>query len=389
MSLSVLAQRALDLSSNGLERRLRTLTSPVGPVVRTTDGPKLLFCSNDYLGLAGDPALARLFAEKALELGCGAAGSRLVCGNTASHDALEAELAAFLGTEAAVIFPSGYQANLGAIGALTETQDVIFSDELCHASIIDGCRLSRAKVRVFPHRDLAALERALAESTEKGLRLVVTDAVFSMDGDVAPVRDIQSLCERYGAVLYVDEAHSLGIVGPRGAGLCAAQSLPPEAVLRIGTFGKALGLCGAFLACGNDAARLVRSRGRSQMYSTAAPPLLIEAVRAALRISSLADERRAALHGNIAKWRELAHQASLPILASDTPIQPVLIGDEKTTMEVSAQLWQRGVFVQGIRPPTVPAGTSRLRITITAAHHAEHIERLVTALSAVLLLTSR
>lgn len=350
----------------------------------TPEGHKLLFCSNDYLGLAGDKALCRALANAALEVGAGAAGSRLVCGNTLAHEALEAELAAFLGEQAAVVFPSGYQANLGALGALTQPGDVIFSDELCHASLIDGCRLSRARVCVFPHRDVDALEAALVDSEESGLRLVITDAVFSMDGDLAPVRELQNVCQRRGALLYVDEAHALGILGPKGAGLCADRGLLPGSMLRMGTLGKSLGLSGAFVTCTEHVARLLRSRGRSQMYSTSMPPAIAEAARVALHLASLADDRRAALEHNIEEWKGLASQANIALVPSTTPIQPVIIGSDRATMEVSERLWRQGIFVQGIRPPTVPPGTSRLRITVTAAHTSEHLERLAQALAQAL-----
>jgi 8-amino-7-oxononanoate synthase len=381
MGAHILEQRAAQLAQSGLERRLRTVSSAIGPHVETPEGRKLLFCSNDYLGLAGDAALRRLLANAAVELGAGASGSRLVCGNTEAHEALEAELADFLGEGAAVLFPSGYQANLGALSALTQPGDVIFSDELCHASIIDGCRLSRARVCVFPHRDIDALESAMAESKESGLRLVVTDAVFSMDGDLAPVRELHHVCERHGGLLYVDEAHALGILGPKGAGLCADQGLMPGSILRMGTLGKSLGLSGAFIACAENVARLLRSRARSQMYSTAMPPALIEAARGALRLVSLADDRRAALERNIEEWKRLAAQVNMALVPSTTPIQPVIIGSDSATMEVSERLWRQGIFVQGIRPPTVPPGTSRLRITVTAAHKSEHLEQLAEALA--------
>lgn len=385
MSHTLLSKRAAMLAQSGLERQLRTVTSAIGPEVQTADGLKLLFCSNDYLGFAGDQSLRQRLADAALDLGAGSAGSRLVCGNTGAHDELEQELAAFFGSGRAVLFPSGYQANLGALGALTQAGDVIFSDELCHASIIDGCRLSRARVEVFPHGDVDTLDRLMRDAADPGLRLVVTDSVFSMDGDIAPLRALFEACERHGGLLYIDEAHSFGVIGPAGRGVAADVGLPASSVLRVGTLGKSLGLSGAFLLCGEDEARLVRSCGRSQMYSTAAPPALVQAARTALRLSAAADDRREVLRRNIELWRGLASEAGLPLIASTTPIQPVMVGDARKVMAVSESLWRSGVFVQGIRPPTVPVGTARLRITLTATHEPRHIERLVRELRVALL----
>jgi len=363
---------------------MRVIRSAPGPVVETPDGPKLCFCSNDYLGLAADPRVAEAIRSGVDRWGAGAASSRLVAGNTAAHAELEERLAEFAGTEAAVLFPTGFQASLGALTALTDEGDIVLSDELNHASLVDGCRLSRARVLVFRHLDAEHLEQRLRESAGPGLRLIVTDAVFSMDGDIAPLAEICRLADRHGAHVLLDEAHALGVLGPGGRGLAASLGLGERVALRAFTFGKALGVSGAAVACDSSAARLLASRARSLLYTTAPPPHLCEALLAALSLAEAADARRERLGANVARFRELAAAAGIPLGNSSTPIQPVPVGDARRVMRVSESLWDSGVFVQGIRPPTVPAGTSRLRVTLTAAHEPEHIGRLVAALSAAL-----
>jgi 8-amino-7-oxononanoate synthase len=376
--------RLVALTEQGLERRMRVLGSPPGPVVETPDGPKLGFCSNDYLGLAADPRLGEAAKRGIDRWGVGSASSRLVAGNTTVHAEFEERLAEFAGTESAVLFPTGFQAGLGALTALTAEGDTVLSDELVHASLVDGCRLSRARVRTWRHLDAEHLEQLLRESAGPGLRLIVTDAVFSMDGDLAPLEELCRLADRHDARVLVDEAHAVGVLGPGGRGLAASLGLGERVALRTFTFGKALGVCGAAVACDAVAARLLVSRARSLLYTTATPPHLCEALLTALSLAEAADARRERLCANVALFRELCAAAGIPLGDSSTPIQPVPVGEARRTMEISARLWDDGVFVQGIRPPTVPAGTSRLRVTLTAAHEPEHIERLVTALARAL-----
>ncbi len=373
--------RLVALSEQSLERRLRTIESAPGPVVETPDGPKLCFSSNDYLGLAADPRVAEAVKRGVDRWGAGSASSRLVAGNTSVHAELEECLAAFAGTEAAVLFPSGYQANIGALTALTTEGDTIFSDELVHASLVDGCRLSRARIRVFRHRDTAHLEQLLREAAGPGLKLIVTDAVFSMDGDIAPLEGFCRLADRHDARVFVDEAHALGVMGPGGRGLGAALGIGDRVAISTFTFGKALGVCGAAVACDATAARLLVSSARSLLYTTAPPAHLCEALLTSLSLTEAADARRERLAANVTLFRELAGRAGIPLVGSSTPIQPVHVGDAHRVMRVSRHLWEAGVFVQGIRPPTVPEGTSRLRVTLTAAHEPAHVERLVEALA--------
>jgi 8-amino-7-oxononanoate synthase len=363
---------------------MRVIGSAPGPVVETPQGTKLCFCSNDYLGLAADPRLVEAVKRGADRWGAGSASSRLVAGNTAVHAEFEGCLAAFAGTEAAVLFPSGFQANLGALTALTDGGDTIISDELVHASLVDGCRLSRAAVRIWRHRDTAHLEQLLRESAGPGLRLIVTDAVFSMDGDLAPLEQICRLADRHDARIFLDEAHALGVMGPGGRGLAAQLGLSDRIAVSSYPLGKALGVSGACVACDATAARLLVSRARSLIYTTAAPAHLCEALLTALSLTEAADARRERLGANVALFRALAGRAGIPLADSATAIQPVPVGDTHRVMRVSERLWDDGVFVQGIRPPTVPEGTSRLRVTLTAAHEPAHVEQLVEALTRAL-----
>lgn len=374
-------QTTLDgLREKGLERLLRTVDGPAGPRVETTDGPKLLFCSNDYLGLAAHPALVESLCNAARRCGVGAASSRLVSGNHRLHGELEERLAAFVDAEDAVLFPSGYQANVGALSALVERGDVIFSDELVHASIVDGCRLSRAEVNIFRHRDTKHLEALLDEDRSAGRRIIVTDAVFSMDGDRAPLTALCRLADKYKALVYLDEAHSLGVLGPGGRGLAVAEELSDRVAVRVGTLGKAFGVSGAFIACDRVAARVLRSRARSLMYTTAAPPPLAAAAITAVDLVLAADDARKKLLSNVSMLRSRAKKIGLELSESHSPIQPIIIGAAEHAVEISNRLWDEGIFVQAIRPPTVPPGTSRLRITLSAAHNEEDIDRLVTTL---------
>jgi 8-amino-7-oxononanoate synthase len=384
MTGSLWKNRLDALASHHLVRKMRVVDGPVGPVVNTPEGSKLGFCSNDYLGLANDPALKKAIADAALKWGAGAGASRLVSGNTSAHEQLQKMLANYMETEDAVVFPSGYQANVGGLTALTEKGDVIFSDELVHASLIDGCRLSQAEIKIYRHRDTEHLNRLLTKETGPGIKLVVTDAVFSMDGDLAPLEEIAKVADRHGALVYVDEAHSLGVMGPQGRGLTTQLGLSGRIAVRIGTFGKAFGVCGACVACSGIAGSLLRSRARSLLYTTASPAHLVEAIRVSVDLVRNGDKQRKALRDNIALFKKLAREKELPLVESDTPIQPVMIGETARVMAISDALWQQGLFVQGIRPPTVPEGTSRLRVTLTAAHEQAHITELAVALAAAL-----
>jgi 8-amino-7-oxononanoate synthase len=357
-------------------RGARVVDGAQGPHVMLDGARVLNLASNDYLGLAGDGRLARAAAGALAEVGVGAGASRLIVGNHRAHVALEAAVADWMRCSGARLFNSGYAANTGVLGALARPGDAIFSDELNHASIIDGCRLSRAEVVVFPHRDLAALASALARSTHRR-RLVVSESLFSMDGDLADVPGLAALCARYDAALVLDEAHAIGVLGPEGRGLAAAQGVVPDVV--IGTFGKALGTYGAFAATTRAVADLLWNRARPFVFSTAMPPAVAAATLASLEIvrGAEGEARRRALGAHARRLRVGVPAAGG---ASESPIAPIVVGNDQRVMALSERLLEERVFVQGIRPPTVPPGTARLRIGLVASLSEQDLDRAITAL---------
>ena len=370
------------LRAAGLWRELRRIEGAVDTRV-TVDGVRaLLLCSNNYLGLANHPALAEAAARAAHTYGVGAGASRLISGSLAIHRDLEARLARFKHTAAALLFPSGYHANLGAITALVRRGDAVFSDQLNHASIIDGCRLSGATVHVYPHTDTRALAELLTQHPARR-RLVVTDSVFSMDGDHAPLRDIATIAAAHGAMLMVDEAHATGVDGPSGAGLVEALELHDAVTVQMGTLGKALGCAGAFIAGSQSLIDLLINRARSLIYTTALPPPVVAAVDAALDVVAREPERRARLATISAELRERLRALGFEIPAGEGPIIPVIAGSSERALAWSRELLERGVFVPAIRPPTVPAGTARLRVTLMATHSDDDLRHAVDAFAAL------
>ncbi|MHB8874546.1 MAG: 8-amino-7-oxononanoate synthase [Myxococcaceae bacterium] len=356
-----------EASSQGLRRFLEPLSSPQGPVVRLSGETLINFSSNDYLGLAADPRLGEAARVAAQVLGVGAGASRLIVGDNVEHRALEACAAQWMGTEAALLFGSGYAANVGILQALLGEGDVVFSDALNHASLIDGCRLSRARVVVYPHRDLEELE-VLMRATPGRRRLVCTDSVFSMDGDWAPLAGLVELCRREGAALLVDEAHALGVLGEHGAGLCEELGLGAQVDLRMGTLGKALGSFGAFVAASSPVCQALLNRARSLVFSTALPAPVCAAARAAIGICREDTELRARL------WRNIRRFAEGLRVEPRSAIFPVLFGEPGPALEASRKLRERGLLVKAIRPPTVPEGTSRLRFALSAGHTRGQID---------------
>ncbi len=348
--------------------------------VRCADGQwRRVFCSNDYLGLAGDPRLA---AAAAGADASGARASQHVCGYHAEQAALEAELAAVLGVPRVLVGGSGYALNSGAIAVLAGAQDQIYSDALNHASLIDGCRLSRARVQRYAHADLADLQAHMDSAARPAAgQLIVTDALFSMDGDVAPLAGLLDLARRRDAALYVDDAHGFGWAGPGGSGHLAAAGLADARVVQLVTFGKALGGYGAALAGEADIIEWLLQRCRTTMFATALPPAVCAAARAALRICAGEPEHAARLRARIALFRREAAAAGLRLLPSQSPIQALLLGAESRALAWQQGLWQRGYWVNAIRPPTVPAGTARLRITLSAAQAEADVRGLVAALA--------
>jgi 8-amino-7-oxononanoate synthase len=363
------------LREASLYRRLRLIEGEQGPIL-TVDGREALnFCSNNYLGLANHPALCAAAKEAIDRYGCGSGASRLISGNMALHEELERKIAELKGTEAALVFNSGFQTNTGILSTLAGEGDVILSDSLNHASIIDGCRLARAKVAVYAHCDMEQLEHALKKSPAKARKLIVTESLFSMDGDEAPLIGIVELAEKYGAMVMVDEAHATGVYEPDGAGLVAKLGLGDRVLVQMGTLGKALGGFGAYVAGSTALRELLINRCRSFIFTTAPPPAVMAIAIAALDLVRKEPERRQALRDNCELLRAGLKSIGYSLGNSRSQILPLMIGDATQCMKWSEHLLQRGVFAQGIRPPTVPPGTSRLRITLMATHTREHIDR--------------
>ncbi|HEV7162215.1 MAG TPA: 8-amino-7-oxononanoate synthase [Solirubrobacteraceae bacterium] len=365
-----------ELERLGLSRRLRLISGPQGPTVLLEGKPVLLLCSNNYLGLADHPKVREAAADAAMRWGVGAGASRLVSGTMTIHGRLEERLAEFKGSEACVLFGSGYLANLGVIGALAGSGDTIFSDELNHASIVDGCRLSRAEVVVYRHRDVEHLEWSLRRhpgGRDGGRRLLVTDSVFSMDGDVAPLAQLADVADAYDMRLVVDEAHALGSLGPDGRGAVAEAGLEGEVDVVIGTLGKALGSYGAYACASAETVRYLINSARSLIFSTAPPPPAVAGALAALHLLRERPHRVQRLRSNARVLRQALAAEGFPVPDSEMHIVPLILGEERTAMRLCQGAIERGVFAQAIRPPTVPSGTSRLRLTVMASHTASEL----------------
>ena len=366
--MSEIAERLAELERLGLSRRLRMISGPQGPTVLLDGSPVLLLCSNNYLGLADHPRVREAAAEAARRWGVGAGASRLVSGSMTIHRRLEERLAEFKGTQSCVLFGSGYLANIGVIGALAGAEDVIFSDELNHASIVDGCRLSRAEVVVYRHRDVEHLDWCMRKQDERRARVIVTDSVFSMDGDIAPLAHIAELAQIYGARLVVDEAHATGNVGPGGRGAVAAAGLEGEVDVVIGTLGKALGSYGAYACASAEIVEYLINTARPLIFSTAPAPPQVAGALAALELLVERPHRVDRLRSNARALRCALAEEGFPAADSEMHIVPVIAGEERDAMRLCQYALDEGVFAQAIRPPTVPAGTSRLRLTAMASH---------------------
>jgi 8-amino-7-oxononanoate synthase len=377
--LSKLASRR----AQGLYRQRQILTSPQGVLV-SIDGKKLLsFCSNDYLGLTNDARIVNAFCRAAEVHGVGAGASHLITGHSAAHAALEEELAEFVGAPRALVFSTGYMANLGVVTALTDRRSAVLEDKLNHASLIDAARLARVQVKRYPHADTARLAALLA--AVEGPKLITSDAVFSMDGDIAPLAELLILAKRHGARLLLDDAHGIGVLGSEGRGTLARQGIAiEEPIVLMGTLGKAFGVFGAFVAGSEALIETLIQHARTYIYTTALPPAIAAATRASLQIVRVESWRRERLQARIEEFISGAKALGLPLVDSPTAIQPVVLGEAADTLAVSQRLRERGILVPAIRPPTVPANTARLRITFSAAHEAAHVQRLLEALAQVL-----
>ncbi len=383
--MSDVEHRLAQLEELGLSRRLRLISGPQGPTVLLDGNPVLLLCSNNYLGLADHPQVRAAAAEAAMRWGVGAGASRLVSGTMTIHRRLEEQLAAFERSPSCLLFGSGYLANIGVITALAGSGDVVFSDELNHASIIDGCRLSRAEVVVYRHRDVEHLEWSMARhrsrrDAEAG-RLIVTDAVFSMDGDIAPLVEIVELADACDARLVVDEAHATGTLGPEGRGALAHFGLEGEADVIVGTLGKALGSYGAYVCAERELTRYLLNASRPFVFSTAPSPPAVAGALAALELLQHRPHRVERLQANARALRTALAQEGFAVAEDGTHIVPLIVGDPRDAMRMCEEAISRGVFAQAIRPPTVPEGTSRLRLAAMASHTASDMRHAASALA--------
>ncbi len=370
--------RAVDAAQ--LRRRRRVIDAYDGVRLRIDGRDMLSFCSNDYLGLAQHPALVQAAREAAGRWGVGATASPVLCGHSRAHELLEQELAAFVGLPRALYFYAGFPANAGLVPALVGRGDAVFSDALNHACLIDGARLSRAEIQVYAHRDVDDLARRLQASRARR-RLITTDAVFSMDGNVAPLRELLELAERFDALLLVDDAHGFGVLGPGGAGSAAEFGLRSPRLLYMATLGKAAGVAGAFVAGSEDAVEFLMQRTRSYIFATAAPAMIAETLRASLRVIAEESWRRERLRELVRMVRAHGHwPPSWRLGDSTTPVQPVLLGSNQAALEAMRRLWDQGLWVPAIRPPTVPEGSARLRLSLSAAHEADDVRRLLRAI---------
>ena len=381
MSVAGIADEVLGaIRARGTYRRMRVLDGAQGPRMRVDEREVLVFAGSNYLDLAHHPEVVEASVRAARELGCAAGGSRLITGNLAAHEALEDELADFLGTETALVWGTGYMANVGVLPALAGPGDAIVSDALNHASIIDGCRLARADVHVFRHGDLGHLEGILCAVATPGRRVVlVVDGVYSMDGDVAPLAGVVALAREHGAILVLDDAHGTGTLGKRGRGSAEVFGVEDGVDVLVGTLGKALGSFGAFVAGSAKLRDLLVNVARSFIFSCALAPPQVEAARAALRVVRREPWRREALQANAERLRRRLGAHGISTEPSTTHVVPVIVGENAATMSACERLLERGFFAQGIRHPTVPEGTARLRLTPMATHAESEIDALADA----------
>jgi len=376
-----LAAELAEREADGLRRSRRLLESPQRARVTVDSLEYLAFCSNDYLGLAADPRLSAAANEGIARYGVGGGASHLILGHSTAHHELEEALARFVRQPRALLFSTGYMANMGVVSALTSRGDAIFADRLNHASLNDAALVSRAAFKRYSHNDLDALERLL-KTTPARRRLVVTDAVFSMDGDIAPVASLLELCERHDAYLFIDDAHGFGVLGEAGRGTLAHFNMASDRIIYMATLGKAAGVAGAFVAGDETLIETLIQNARTYIYTTATPPLLAHVLLTSLQIIAAEEWRRERLRALIVQLRGGVAAAPWTLMSSDTPIQPLLVGGNDEALALSASLAAAGLLVPAIRPPTVPQGTARLRISLSADHEAADVARLVEALVA-------
>ena len=377
--LSFFAAALQDIKAQDLFRQLRLIHGVQSARVQVAGMEVVLLSSNNYLGLAEHPALKEAAIRALEQYGCGAGASRSISGSMEPHHQLEQRIARFKGCEAALLFSTGYMANIGLLTTLAGKGDLILSDELNHASIVDGCRLSRAEVHIYRHRDMNHLETMLKTRSSYRHRFIVTDGVFSMDGDITPLAEIRALADRHGALVMVDDAHATGVLGHGGRGTSEHFDMMGQVEIQMGTLGKALGGFGAYVAGSKVLIEYLINRCRTFMYTTALPPAVAAMALAALDIVENEPQRRKSLQENVRYFRDALTGLGFDAPGSLTPIIPVIIGDNALTMKTDHLLLEKGIFVQGIRPPTVPTQGSRLRATLMATHTAKDLDRAITA----------
>ncbi|MGR9115694.1 MAG: 8-amino-7-oxononanoate synthase [Gammaproteobacteria bacterium] len=377
---SVLAENLDRIRQQGLYRARKIISAPQGAET-VCDGRKVInFSSNDYLGLANHPDVVKAFKEAVDDYGVGSGSAHLICGHSAAHHALEEALAEFTGRDRALLFSTGYMANMGVISALAGRGDTVFEDRLNHASLLDGGLLSGANFKRYAHADIESLDRLL--ETKGGRALIVTDGVFSMDGDFAPLKALSETARRRNAWLMVDDAHGLGVIGANGGGIVEYYGLSQQEVpVLVGTLGKAFGTFGAFVAGSEEMVETLIQKARTYIYTTAIPSAVAAATAASLEIVRTEVWRRDKLASLTERFKRGAEQLGLPLLPSNSPIQPVLIGDSQRVMAISRHLTEKGFLVGAIRPPTVPSGSARLRVTFSALHHEDQVDRLLETLA--------
>jgi glycine C-acetyltransferase/8-amino-7-oxononanoate synthase len=369
-----------EIKKSGLYRELNVVENAQGTHLEIKGKTYLSFCSNNYLGLANHPVVIKAVKDAVEKYGWGAGASRLVSGNMTLHEKLENEISKFKGKEASIVFPTGYMANIGTISSLVSKGDLVICDKLNHASIIDGCRLSGADFRVYPHCDMEKLENVLMKFTKYSRKLIVTDTVFSMDGDLAPLPDIVRIARKYNAMVMADEAHGTGVFGKRGGGVVEHFDLNKKVSIVMGTLSKAVGSLGGYVSGDADLINYLRNKARTFMYTTALPPAVCAASIAGIRMIRENPSLRTSLWNNVRYLREKLELLNFNVISSESPIIPILIGDAKKAVDVSAFLYKKGILIPAIRPPTVPAKSSRLRITVMSTHTKKDLKKLLDVL---------
>jgi 8-amino-7-oxononanoate synthase len=381
--MKYISDELIKIKNAGLYRELKVVGNAQDTHIEIEGKTFLSFCSNNYLGLANNPSVIKAVKDAVEEYGWGAGASRLVSGNMSLHESLEDEISRFKGKEAALVFPTGYMANLGAISSLVSNGDLVICDKLNHASIIDGCRLSGADFRVYAHCDMVKLENVLRKSSKYNRKLIVTDSVFSMDGDLAPLPDIVRIAGKHKAMVMVDEAHGTGVFGKNGRGVVEHFNLNKEVYIVMGTLSKAIGSLGGYVCGDIDLINYLRNKARSFMYTTALPPAVCAASIAGIKLIQNDPSLRESLWRNVRFIKEKLKSLNFSVISSESPIIPILIGDSQKAVDMSNFLYNKGLLIPAIRPPTVPANSSRLRMTVMSTHTKDDLERLLEALSEV------